>query len=169
VLQHFCWGTTKGKYVIYPQFAEMSTDDRRDHLRWKQMRQQTFHQSMRSFFSILAEENRRQEFVLHRISDQSDLAGDKIHETYLPPEQLKVSRLDSIPLMYQLEFNGILQVYNSLTTATSTLKLIYQYVKFDEYGNTYPPDALQIGGVWGEQRVADMLPFDYFPANVNGS
>lgn len=44
---------------------------------------------------------------------------------------------------------------------------VYQYVKFDEYGNTYPPEALQIGGFWGEHRVADMLPFDYFPEKVN--
>ena len=77
-------------------------------------------------------------------------------------DSLAISIVDSTRGLRRWQFDGLLQVKRR-QDGSSNLSLNYGYVDFDPRGNIYPADAVKIYGYWGQYRVADSLPFDYWP------
>lgn len=113
---------------------------------------------MRYFFARLAVDDYAAEFDLLKMTASAALNN----HGGLPLDSLSISSTDSARGLKRLDFRGVMQVRRK-TGGNSTLALNYDYIDFDAFGNLYPADGVKISGYWGQFRVADMLPFDYWP------
>lgn len=158
ILDSFRWGNGGGFYLIYPRYVSLEPRNERQAKRWTRNRQQTFHFSLRHFFASLAAENHQESYIVSRLG--KPLPGS--FETSAVMDSMSVSLVDSTRGLRRLRFDGLLQVVRR-AGGSSNLYLNYGYVDFDPWGNIYPADAVKIYGYWGQYRVADSLPFDYWP------
>jgi hypothetical protein len=163
VLQEFQWGEQRGKYIIYPRYSPLSSEDQRLRIRTRQLRRQTFERSMRGFWAAAAHRKIKERYILHQIFETAQPTDLSRQGRSIFLDSLAITLADSSRLLYHLDFNDVLQVYDINTGGASTIKCVYGFVDFDERGNYYPADALQISGYWAQFRVADTLPFDYEP------
>lgn len=163
VLQEFQWGEERGKFIIYPRYSPLQNEDKRLQVRMRQLRRQTFERSLRGFFAAATRGKIEENYILHQVSETAQAADlyQRGRSVYL--DSLAITLADSSRMLYHLDFDDVLQVYDIDTGGTSTIKCVYGFVDFDERGNHYPADALRISGYWSQFRVADTLPFDYEP------
>ncbi|MBN1464167.1 carboxypeptidase-like regulatory domain-containing protein [candidate division KSB1 bacterium] len=156
ILDSFRWGRAGGFYLIYPRYYACPAENARQARRWEGNRRETFFSSMRNFFASLATGAYAEDYIISRRRQTYDFIKTAVLDS------LTISCIDSTPGLRRLQFDGVLQVERR-AGGSSNLYLNYGFVDFDSRGNIYPADAVKISGHWGQYRVADSLPFDYWP------
>ena len=159
ILEEFQWSDYGGRYFAYPKYSELNAGSDRERDEWMQQRKSTFESSMRKFFTTLVTE-RFDSYQLLKFVD----TPPGIPSRAVLIDDLAITVDDSSRGMYRLAYDGAMQVQNKNGNITN-LFFNYGFIDFDERGNIYPPDGIKIRGYWGRHRIADSLPFDYWPPN----
>lgn len=157
LLESYRWGMGRGHYIIYPKFTLLEAKNERQEKKWRQKRREAFHASMRDFFVALLDGDPFPRYHVQKMREAS--LGD--HRIF-PMDSLKVERVKSTDNLRRFYSSDLLRVQRA-GDGVSTIELNYGQIDFDERGNIYPPDGVRVSGFWGELRVADSLPHDYFP------
>jgi hypothetical protein len=156
ILASYRWGLGSGQFVIYPKYSLMQPQNERQQKAWQKKRRETFHTSLRDFFATLYTGDVFPRYTVLKIKEET-------------PGKFKSLAMDSLAIekgssntLKRLVNSSMLRVEH-WTGGISTIDLKYGYIDFDERGNIFPPDGVRVSGYWGQFRVADSLPFDYFP------
>ena len=160
VLVSFRWGRDGGQYVIYPKYTVLEPRNEREHKRWQKNRRTAFRVSMRDFFAALATKDQNRDYIVYQV--EKSVGGNSDRGIRL--DSLNITLKDSSRGLQCLENDGLLQVERR-SGGISNIDLKYDFIDFDVLGNIYPADGVLISGYWGRYRVADSLPFDYWPEN----
>ena len=145
-------------YEMYPIFRELKSDDEKQLSRWIENRQKSFKGSLRHFISLFTQD---QYFPIFKLYTKK-ATGDKFYVSVdnLKCEQIENSSLLKISFDY---FLGIDYYRFGYPEMSSMLRLDQGYAYIDSLGNIYGPITKR--GAWSEERLADLLPYDYNPNN----
>ncbi|MFZ5517784.1 MAG: carboxypeptidase-like regulatory domain-containing protein [Candidatus Zhuqueibacterota bacterium] len=157
-------------YTIYPFYTELTAQDEKQQHRWLKRRRTTYEGSFRHFLSSLARGKVEQEyFELQRQNEGTVTAG-----------KLDIVHSDTSAAFKYLMYDGYLKVlYKGLSRSgqgayvsesqssfpTSYIKLNFGYALIDTFGNEWTKMGITRLGYWTRERIADMLPFDYYPTS----
>lgn len=139
--------------------------------RWKANRQQVYQGSLMHFLrSIIANKVAEEGFTPRRLIRKLDPAyhgfGNKYVET-LVTTVLSVgeyAHTTDVKGEYAMGFNDCLYVmYKDQQLGASIITIDAPYAYFDNNGIVINPHDVVMEGVWGQSRMAEMLPVDYEP------
>ncbi len=154
-------------YSTYPRYEELVPRTEKELDSWKKIRQKTYHGSFRHFLSALARDVVEQEkFVLFAM-DGRRIDSQKLN--MLPDTSLALKWLylaEPIEVVYKgLSHSGEGKYIEKFRTRlpSSYIHLTRGYALIDTFGNVLTKFAFVHSGYWYNQRIADMLPFDYMP------
>lgn len=157
ILDQFQWSDFGGRYFVYPKYSPLDAKHANQAKRWQAARKHTFETSMRGFFASMAQNEFRSYQLLKYVDTPPGIPSRA-----MVIDSLAVSTPDSSQGLQRLNYNGAMQV-TTKTGQVSNLFFNYGFIDFDKRGNVYPADGIKIQGYWGLFRVADSLPFDYWP------
>ncbi len=157
ILEQFQWSDYGGRYYVYPKYSELNSKSDKETKKWQLQRLSTFRSGIRHFFVMLA----KGEFDSYQLVKFVDTPSG-IPSRGVVIDSLAITLDDSSRGTYRLSYDGAMQVQNK-NGQVSNLFFNYGFIDFDERGNIYPPDGIRIRGYWGRHRIADSLPFDYWP------
>ncbi len=157
ILEQFQWSDFGGHYYTYPKYSSLAAKSPKEQEEWREQRRLTFESSMRGFFAALANEQFDSYQIVKFIDTPPGIASRAV-----VIDTLAISRNDSSKGLLRLTYDGAMQVRNH-NGQVSNLFFNYGFIDFDDRGNIYPADGIRIRGYWGRQRIADSLPFDYWP------
>ncbi len=157
LLESYRWGLGRGQYIIYPKYSLLTPSSERQQQKWREKRRETFFASMRDFFVEIADGDPFPRYQVQRMKEAS--LGE--FRTFAM-DSLRVEPVRGLDEWKRFYCADILRVQRA-GSGVSTIELIYDQIDFDTRGNVYPPDGIRLSGFWGELRVADSLPYDYFP------
>lgn len=144
------------RYEIYPRFYEIDPSSEDQISRWQDNRQQSFIGSLKHFLFLFV---KGQYFPLYKLyinignTEKFRVSGDIFHPEILPNSSLiRISFPDFLGFDYYTF--GVAQ-------KSSRLRLDQGYAYIDTLGNIYGPITKR--GAWSEERIADLLPYNYKP------
>jgi len=171
VLEQFRLHRDSLYYTIYPFYTEMTTQDEKQQHRWEKQRRTTYEGSFRHFLSSLAREKVEQEYFELQRQNEAPVTASK----------LDIVHSDTSAAFKYLMYDGYVKVvYKGLSRSgqgayasgsqssfpTSYIKLNYGYALIDTFGNEWTKMGITRLGYWTRERIADMLPFDYYPTKA---
>jgi len=136
------------KFMLYPRFSELTPSSEEERHTWEDKRKSTYLNSSKYFFYALVHKQLNMDYSLK--SGEDNIYQDDLSIT---------SNSDST--IFEFRFQGDLLVRRHLGPPSS-LAFLYPSVSIDKYGNLFSPYLnVIIGGIWADQRIADMLPLNY--------
>lgn len=180
-LIEFIWNRRhdEGVYKIYPRYEELDTDSDLQMRKWLINRQKTYYGSLVHFLRSLYSNRLKQEhFSVQRIRNIEPLSkGEKKFELLGHPginnytiQHLKgfklrqttdVSFLNTAKLKFGDRTFNIPIKKNSKLASNTDNNMFFIY----ESGALLNPISIKLYGDWAENRVANSLPHNYYPAN----
>ncbi|MBU0475442.1 MAG: carboxypeptidase-like regulatory domain-containing protein [Bacteroidetes bacterium] len=169
------------------RFEELIPKNRNQKIEWEEKRKEAYNGSQRHFLTSLCKNQLIENgFYTYKLSEPN--WGNLRRQDYLIPNLSgalqKVSESewsllfdDYIMIKYvdEWEEEGFKtyrnylgsNIYKVLNFQTSWIKLLYGYVIFDNNGNLIEDfKNIKVFGYWGWQRVADLLPTNYLPQEI---
>ena len=146
ILRSFTFSETGGNYRIHTHFELLTPRDENERREWGENRRQTFSGSLKHFLSALAR-------------DKLDEEGFEIYGAnyYLSRDKSWIRKF---------YFDGTLRiVYRK--KHVNYISLEKKYALIDRLGNLLTPLAITKSGEWYNERIADLLPWDYHPNAEN--
>ena len=154
-------------YAIYPRFEELVPQNEKESGNWQKAREETYFGSFRHFISALARGKVSEEYF-----DVFALSGH-----LMAPDQLNIIPGSSASQKWFYLDAPVMVVYKGLSQAgkgrfmreyrthfpASYILLRNGYAHIDTLGNVLSRFAIIHWGDWHKARIADMLPYDYFP------
>jgi hypothetical protein len=142
-------------YEMYPKFEELIPQEEEKMIRWIKNRQKVYKGSLRQFLSLLTYGEYFPSFKSYIIMTQ---AGYKVNvgEDFFNCRKLINSNLIKITFD---DFVGVDYYLFGYPNKSSMLRLDQGYALIDTLGNIYGPITKR--GSWSEERLADLLPYDY--------
>lgn len=154
-------------YATYPRYEELSPENEQQRKKWQENRTLTYHGSFRHFLSALTQGNLEKEgFVVF------DLAGNWLKESffYFVPDTNRAMKwlyfAEQVEVVYRGSYHSGEGKYFPQWHSrfpSSYLYLKKGYALIDTSGNVYTKFAFIHSGYWFNERMANMLPFDYLP------
>jgi len=154
-------------YSIYPRYEQLTPQDENESKKWMENRHETYQGSFRHFLSALARGVLEHEyFILFTLEGK-----------YIRSDQLKIMPDTSLALKWLFLDQPLEVIYKGLSR-TGKGKYIAEwaghfpsscihpkkgYAQIDTLGNVYTKFAFIHSGYWFDERIADMLPFDFMP------
>ena len=179
-LQHF---EQKSESLIFfgqTHFEELNSDDPAMNNTWENNRLETYEGSMTHFFKALIDNNLDEEGIMaYHMSgiypyQNTDTFFDKIGKEYQevdPPEIITNSKYvdekiirfnDEILIIYTLkEWDD--SPYTDISSQVSWIRLTGNSLRVHKSGFVYNPVGYELFGYRSEDRVLQMLPFEYQP------
>jgi tetratricopeptide (TPR) repeat protein len=163
VLKSFSYADNQVAYILYPYFSELPNSDPEEALRRENARFQTFRGSFRHFLSALVRNRLKEEkfglFVADVRRHTIRLSPSGLHEVV--SASVSGTSFDDIKLVH---FSGTWTATSGYRRpGTATVRMQTPAVYVDTLGNCYETATLLVMGNWARERVADLLPMDYFP------
>jgi len=156
-------------YKIFPLFEELEPVHEGDKERWEENRRQTFEGSRKHFLACVYDENfpNRKKFKLYRAYRNSKkIITNRWRDYPIDFSSLAVQSDTSMPGIKQLRLDYALVVIYEKTAVQSIISIMElekPYLLLDAYGNVLNPPAISVSDNWARQRIADTLPWRYFP------
>lgn len=156
LLGTFSVSDTVLEYTTYPRFEELEPRSESERQQWIHNRQQSYQGSFKHFLSALARGKLDEEQFI-------------VWQTHDPTMGLRARiRSDSLTIvspdmdgLYRVQFPGYLEVAYGLEH--SVIQLKQGSALIDTLEAVYTPSAFTKYGVWGQDRLGDVLPADYEP------
>jgi hypothetical protein len=160
ILLNFEWNMDEKRiqFQVKPRFEDIRPESDEDKNIWLNNRKEIFKGSLTHFLRSLINKDFKNQ-------------GFKIYLSQLPIESKNTARLEQIysydKLLkpgistneFSLRFSNFIRVtYNN---EISWLKLCYDDVTLDKYGNAIEPVPFETYGFWAKSGLADMLPSNY--------
>jgi len=142
--------------------------------RWKKNRQEAYLGSSMHFLrAAIANQVAEQGFMVERLIRKPNPAytgglNNKYIETLVttPLSAADYVHLTNRKGEFAIQFNDCLNiVYNDEPLNTTVVTINAPYAFFDNNGIILNPQYIEMQGVWGESRMAELLPVDYEPDN----
>ena len=148
-------------YEMYPSFRQLPPADTGQFNEWIDNRKNSFKGSLRHFLSLLIRDQYYPLFKLYieRHTEKIYVTADMVHR-----DLIKNSSLLKMSFEKYIGFDEFLRIDSDLFDAphtSSMLRLDRDYVLIDSLGNIYGPITKR--GAWSDERLADLLPYDYDP------
>lgn len=146
-----------GRYIIYPRFLPLPVLSPEDSAHQAARRERTYKGSFKHFLRSMISGTADEEMFgmytgsLEHLSGGNGEAASRSEVAMTP---------DTLLGGYRLAFSGWLRVDYSgrLPKERNFLLLRAPYARVDKHGNVITPLAVQVAGLWGRSRMADMLP-----------
>ena len=145
LLRSFIFTKTGGKYRYYSKFDYLDPVDNEEAQLWKENRLKTYKGSFKHFLSTIARNQLNEsDFFIY---------GGKIN----------ISR-DSTYIRNVYFRDKIWVIYGE--NKTGAIELNHDFALIDQLGNLISPFSITKSGDWYDERIADLLPWDYFPPEM---
>lgn len=180
-LSKFTVGPTQHLISGTVRFKEMQSSDTTVNLYWSKNRLSAYAGSYRHLYKSMIQNRVEEEgFQLFEdISNEIDvrrMSGflSNINKNIIPFELQRVSKYDSNDHKYSIGFpkrleihykgkSAPLTIYRTVPHPISWLEVKNGYLTISEQGIVLNPGEVTVLGVWNDQRMADILPYDYMP------
>jgi hypothetical protein len=171
-------------YYGYIRFEELIPEDKDEQSEWEEKREEAYYGSFRHFLiSLSNSELIENEFYTYKVDypywdhlRRRDFPNPHLSETVKKIETIeRVLQFDDYVMVvfrYEWEENDFLtyrnnngsNIFKVLDYQTSWIKLPYGNAMFDVNGNIIDYyKSIKVFGYWAWQKVADLLPTNYFP------
>jgi hypothetical protein len=146
-----------GRYIVYPRFLPLPVLSPEDSANRATRRERTYRGSFKHFLRSMISETADEEMFAMYTGSLEHLSGGN-GEAASPSEVAMTP--DTLLGGYRLAFSGWLRVdyCGRLPKERSFLLLRSPYARVDRHGNIITPLAVQVAGLWGRSRIADMVP-----------
>jgi len=144
------------RYELYPRFYELDPAGEGQKSLWQDNRQRSFIGSLKHFLFLFVNDRYFPLYKLYIIignSEKFQVSGDFLHFEMIPNSSLKRISFPNF-LGFDYHTYGVVQ-------KSSKLRLDQGYAYIDTLGNIYGPITKR--GAWSEERIADLLPYNYKP------
>jgi len=163
----------------HPLFEEMTSNKKRQEIKWRKNREEAYYGSMMHFMrSLYNNELEKDHFEIRRIVKLSNQMNGLVNK--IIPRDSIVFKSDSsysilnfkdkMQVIYTLKepsafYNkGSINIGFMRTPQTSQLSLIESAIKIFENGSYFDGTNLIVTGYWAwSEKVSNLLPLDYFP------
>lgn len=142
LLRSFSFTESGGRYRYYAKFDHLESNDPVDEKRWEENRKKTYIGSFKHFLATIARnEFRNSGFAIHGGSFVISRDSTYLRKVYFD-KKLWVTYKDK---------------------STSAIEMNHDFALIDQLGNLISPLSITKSGDWYEERIADLLPWDYYP------
>jgi hypothetical protein len=148
LLRSFTFTDSSGKYRYYSKFDYIEPADDNEAKTWDENRRNTYKGSSKHFFSTIARNQ----------LGESDF--------FIYGGRVNISR-DST-YMRSIVFNNKIWITFG-KNKTGAIELNHDFALIDQLGNLISPLSISKSGDWYNERIADLLPWDYSPPNGENS
>ena len=169
-------------------FEELIPNNKDEKLKWEKKREEAYKGSLRHFLTSLCKGKLQENgFYCYKVNfpKWEDLRNRKYLDPYLseiierisPVERvLQFNKYIMVTYMEEWEERDFLayrnyhgsKIFQRLDFQTSWVKLPYGFAMFDLNGNVVDNyKSVKVYGYWAWQKIADLMPTDYVPRELN--
>ena len=142
LLRSFSFSGTGGRYRYFSKFDFLDPIDEKESKTWVENRRKTFEGSLRHFLSCVAR---------NKLNESGfGIYGGKFHISSDSTYIRKVFFKDELWITFK-------------DKNTSAIQMNHDFALIDQLGNLISPLSITKSGDWYNERIADLLPWDYQP------
>jgi len=166
VFQKFAYSRIKLVYGLFIQFEELKTNNEKIKTEWSENRLITYQGSFRHFLKSLVKRNLKKDGF--ELFEATSLQQRKAWEP-IRSYETELLATDSTNLVTRFRFDNYLGIeYSGKSNQVyipkkAILSRESSFAELDSLGNLFSGYDLVKHWDWANERIADMLPFDYVP------
>lgn len=149
-------------FLGFPYYKEMFQQKNKN---IEKRRKQTYEESSRRFFKNLVDETLMKSGYLV-VKEEAPVPQEELFRVKdtIPMKMIEIIATNTKLSPIQSKDKGYLTIYvNDNKRKDSWIVFRVNKLLVDDFGNINEPDKVVFTGLWGEQRLSQMLPLDYMP------